>query len=231
MKHQYYLPNDDLGRVNWLNNFALKLADYAAILGLTPLQMAAVGADAAAFAFVVALLTPFREFVKQLTGYKDALIGGSAAPIGDIPNVPVVEPHTTVLSGIFVRIADLVQTIKSNPAYDEETMGKNLGIVGSEIEIDYATLKPEPKLTIKNEHAYSTWKHNHTEATDVYADYDDGIGFHLVGRMVKSHYLDPHLPAVNQSKIYKFKFHYVLNGEPIGQESEIVTITVTGPKE
>jgi hypothetical protein len=230
MKHQYYLPHGDLDRLEWMNNFAQKLPGYATLLGLTPGQISALLADADMLAIVILLLAPFRDFVQNLTGYKKALMNGSAAPIGDIPAVPVINPHTAVAAGVFVRVAALVRIIKASPNYNDDTIGKDLGTVGSEVDINYGDLKPEPKLILKNEHAYVTWAHNHTEATDVYADYDDGVGMHFVARIVKSHYLDPHIPAANTSKVFKFKLHYVLDNEPIGEESEIVSITVTGPK-
>ncbi|MES2622697.1 MAG: hypothetical protein V4615_17745 [Bacteroidota bacterium] len=55
MEHQYYLPKTDTGQAIWLGTFAEALATYAAALGLSPAQLAAVEADADYFGEVTTL--------------------------------------------------------------------------------------------------------------------------------------------------------------------------------
>ncbi|MES2622698.1 MAG: hypothetical protein V4615_17750 [Bacteroidota bacterium] len=169
----------------------------------------------------------FKDYFQTLTTYKNELRDGSDAPIGGFPAPPAVAAIAPVLAGVFKRNTELVRTIKAHPAYTE-TMGQNLGIIGAEIDPDFGTIQPEPKTSLKNAHAYLRWSHEHTEAADVYADYGDGAGFVLAGRISSTHYLDPHLPAAGVSKVYKYKLRYVVNDEQVGVESNPVSITVTG---
>jgi hypothetical protein len=228
MEHKYFLPKDDPGKAKWLNTFAKELLTYAPALGFDTSVTDAVSADAAFFSFVMGLLTPFSTYQEGLVGYKNALRDGSDASIGDLPAPPAIGAHTAVSAGIFKRATALVQIIKSNSAYNEGTMGKGLGIVGAEVVVDYGTLQPKLKAMLKNGHAFLSWQHEHTDAVDLYANYGDGEGFVLIGRLTRTHYLDGHLPAAGESKVYKYKIRYVLKDEPIGSESDIVAITVTG---
>ena len=227
MKHQYYLPDDDAGKVLWINAFAEKVDVYAATLGIAAGTVTAVQNDAEYFSNVVTTLSGFRDYFQAITAYKNALRDGSPTPIGGFPVPPVAPTATAVTAGIFKRMADLVQTIKSNPAYNQ-TIGEAMGIIGAEINPDFDTIQPQPKVSLKNGKAYVKWKREHTDAVDVYADHGDAAGFTLVARILKTSYLDPQLPAAGQTKIYKYKLRYVVNDAQVGVESDPVSITVTG---
>jgi hypothetical protein len=228
MEHQRYLPLDDLGKVKWLLSFAKVLPDYAGVLGLSDSVLDWVAADAAYFKFVMDLILPFDTYRAALTGYKNGLRDGTHTDIGDLPAPPVIGPHTIVAAGIFKRIGMLVQTIKAKPGYNDETIGKALGIIGAEVVVDFDHIKLKLKAVLKNEHAFLTWLHEHTQGADIWADYADGKGFVYVCRIFKTHFLDGHLPPPGESKIYRYKIRYVLNDELIGTESDIISITVTG---
>ncbi len=228
MEHQYYLPKTDTGKVIWLANFATVLGSYAAALNLAAGVVTAVQDDSAYFGFVFTLIQPFDEYSKTLTAYKNALRDGSPSPIGVVPVPPVIAgAPTLVLAGIFQRNADLVQSIKKNPAYTT-VMGQNLGIIGAEINPDFATIQPQPKISLKNGHGYLTWKHEHTDAADIQVDHGDGAGFKDAGRILLAHYLDPTLPAAGTSKVFKYKIRYVVSDEEVGVWSTPIEITVTG---
>ncbi len=227
MKHEYYLPKDDSGKALWLHNFWLKLVTYAAALGITPAQLASVQADSDYFSEVVLALTTFVEYFKTLTTYKNTLRDGSEVPIGGFPTPPALPTNPAVAAGVFDRTTELVRNLKSNPALTQ-AMAEDLGIIGAEIDPDFDTIKPEPKVVLKNSHAYVKWPRKHTDAADVYADHGDGAGFTLQGRIMKAHYLDPTMPPAGQSKVYWYKIRYVVNDEVVGEESDPVSETVTG---
>ncbi len=227
MKHQYYLPKDDLGKAEWITTFASALATYAVALSVSPAAVASIAADADFFAKVILALPQFKDYVQTLTAYKNALRDGSPVDIGNFPTPPSTPAMPAVAAGIFNRVTLLVQNIKSNPAYTE-AIGKALGIIGAEIPNDTSGIKPQPKVSLKNGHAYVQWHHEHTDAADLFADYGDGAGFIMVGRILTAHYLDPHTPAAGVSKVYQFKLRYVVGDEEVGVISDAVSVTVTG---
>jgi hypothetical protein len=227
MEHEYYLPKDDPGKVLWLQNFGLKLPTYATTLGISSGILTSVSNDATYYGLVIGLLGPFKEYGKAIIAYKDALRDGSPTAIGDFPSPPAIPAFTAVPAGVFIRLRDLVKTIKAHPNYTS-TIGTDLGIIGTEINPDFATIKPHPKVSLKNSHAYLQWAHEHTDAADIKADYGDGAGFVTVGRILKAHSLDPHLPAAGTGKVYKYIIRYVVSDEEVGFWSDEISITVTG---
>jgi hypothetical protein len=227
MEHNYYLPPTDLGKVSWLGEFSFKLPSYATILGIPTGTVTSVQDDNDYFAQVTGVVVGVKDYLKTVVAYRDALRDGSAVSIGTLPLFPTLTPSTAVTAGIFDRITLLVKNIKSNPNYTT-AIGQDLGIIGTEIDPSFGTIKPALQVRLKDLHAYLSWKHEHTKATDIQADYGDGAGFVSVGRILSTHYLDAHLPAAGQTKIFKFKIRYVVDDEQVGVWSDEVSITVTG---
>ena len=228
MQHQNYLPDSDSGKVLWFQNFRIALAANATTLGITTAQVDSVNADFLFFAYLVAQIVTVKEYVKTFASYKDAIRDGSTAPGGDIPAPPnFTGAPTPVEPGVFGRVAVLVKSIKNNANYNE-TIGNALGIIGTAINTDTATIKPVLKATIKNSHAYISWTHQHTKAAELKVDLGDSAGYVLVGRINTVHYLDPHLPPMGQSKVYKYILQYVVDEQLVGFPSDPISITVTG---
>jgi hypothetical protein len=48
-----FIPQDDQGKADFLDNLALKIGGYAATLGLTPAEVASVTQDAAMFNYMM----------------------------------------------------------------------------------------------------------------------------------------------------------------------------------
>ncbi len=227
MKHNYYLPHNDAGKILWFENFFGKLAGYATLLGITAAQMAALENDKKMFTTVVSTLQQIKDFLKSLATFKIEISNGKATGDKNMPLPAAIVPPVAVVEGIFNRVGELVAAIKLNPAYTD-TIGNDLGIIGTEINPDFATAKPLPKLSIRNSLAYVKWKKEHTDAADVYADYDDGGGFKFIARITVNHFADPHLPAAGITKIFKYKLRYVVDDHQVGFWSDDEEITVTG---
>ena len=227
MKHQFYLPSSDKDRAVWLQNFSTKLAVYAVLLSIAPGTLTSVHNDSEFYSQLVLFIKQIKDYLKNLISFKKVLSTGVSAGVIDVAAAPVIGMHTAVEAGIFNRIGDLVVIIKRNPNYTE-AIGNDLGIIGTEINIDFSTAKPDVTLTLKNAHVYSKWGKEHADSVDIKADYDDGAGFVTVGRISPNHFLDPHLPPAGQTKIYKYTFRFVVEDEEVGLWSDPLEITVTG---
>lgn len=227
MKHNFYLPTNDTGKVIWFENFYTKLLVYAAILGITPAQLADLEKDKKMFAAVVVALQTIKDYLKSLATFKREIANGTAAGAKDMPVPTMDTPPTAVTEGIFNRVTSLIKVIKVNANYTE-TIGNDLGIIGTEINHDFDNAKPAPKLSLRNSSVYVKWKKEQTDAVDIDADYGDGSGFAHIARVTTNHFVDPHLPATGESKIYRYKLRFVVDDEQVGLWSDDEEITVTG---
>ncbi len=227
MEHGRYMPKDDAGKNQWLKNFSSKLGGYAADLELDSAEVIYMEKASAFFNYILLYALFLDNYKSGVTKYKNLLRDESQKPIGDVPLfLPPTAPEA-VAPGIFERVSRLVATIKSRSKYSE-TIGKNLGIIGTEVTVDFSTVKPLLHTELRNGHVYLSWLKDHAHAVDIKADYGDGNGFINLGRITRHHFTDSHLPASGTSQIYKYMIRYVFHDEEVGEWSNEVSITVTG---
>ena len=223
-----YLPWDDQGKADWLDNFNTKLPTYAGALVITPAELASVAADDAMFNYLVDMQEAFKTFKQDLSNYKNLLRDGGTGPTGPLPVAPVLPAPAPVQKGIFRRIRELVGRIKSTPGYTE-AIGEDLGIVGDEQTVDLPTLKPVLKHRLESEgRPLIIWKKGPADGIDLLVDRGTGAGFVFLARDTEPDYLDTfELPAGTPTAVWTYKAIYFLNDGRVGQFSDPIEVTVT----
>ena len=146
MAKDHYLPRTDEGKLIWINNFSAKVGNYANTVGLTAADVTSAKNDAAMFAYLVNAAEVFTTAKEQRVNFKNLIKDGPLGkPLGLVPDTPVLGTKPAdVAPGIFPRLAQLVQRIKNSAAYTE-AIGKDLGIIGAKLVVDFEALKPKLK--------------------------------------------------------------------------------------
>lgn len=226
-KKIFYLPRGDREKLTWFKNFSQKFTGYAASLGFTPAEAVAVADDLNMFEYTFMQLANAKARLKGLTAYKDALIDSIGGPIS-YPTAPVIPaPPANVPRGIFRRVRKTVQRIKGHPNYNT-AMGKDLGIIGAEIVVDYNALKPKLKTKLNGTYPVIIWKKGVADSINIYVDRRDGKGFVFLANDVIPDYIDTHpLPAGVDSDVWDYKARYRVGDNETGQFSDEVSVTVT----
>lgn len=222
---QPYLPKTDLGKVSWLENFALKLPDHATALGIAAGTVTQTDNDAQNFSAIVLYQGNLKEYALQVTSFKNVLRDGG--PLSTLTAPPTFTAPATLVSGIFERVGKLVQNIKSNPNYTN-TIGEDLGIIGSEIVPDYNSLKPQLKFELQTGSPNLIWTKGIADAIKFKVDRGTGT-FEFLAIDTTPDYLDKHaLPALGQTALWKYVAVYLHNDEEVGSWSDVLAVTVTG---
>jgi hypothetical protein len=223
-----YIPWGDQPKANWLDNLAVKLPTYEAVLGLTPADTASVAADAAMFNYIVDMQEAYKTFKQDVSYYKDFLRDGGPGAFGPLPVAPVLPiPPAPVQKGIFDRIRNMVGRIKRHSAYNQ-SMGEDMGIVGDEQTIDIPNLKPVLKSRLDAERPLIIWNKGAADRINIYVDRKDGAGFVFLATDSYPDYLDTFtLPAGQNSAVWDYKARYLIGDEPVGLFSDIISVTVT----
>jgi hypothetical protein len=227
VKKKPYLPKDDAGKVVWLNNFREKLPLYAAALGITPIQLAQLDTDADAFSNIFLFQNGLKDTMEAYTGFKNLLRNGTGTlpAVPPIPSAPMLPPNAQ--SNVFGSVAQLVQNIKSNPAYDPNTMGDDLRIIGDEQTIDPNSWKPIIKAENIAGSPNIKWTKGDADALKIKVN--RGTGYELLAIDTKPDYLDKHtLPPFGQSALWKYSAIYILDDEEVGQWSDELEVAVKG---
>ena len=228
MVSSYYVPTNDQGKAVFLDNLALKIDGYSALLGLTPADVDLVQAGAAMFRYILDMQEAYKTFKQDLTNYKNMFRDGGPGPLGPVPVSPVMPaPPPLVGKNLFNETRKLVLRIKAAPGYNK-AIGEDLGIVGDEQESDALSLKPLLKSRLDAGRPLIIWTKGSTEGIDIYVDRQDGAGFVFLATDTKPDYLDTvDHPEGVESAVFEYKAIYRIDDEQVGQFSDPIRVTVT----
>jgi hypothetical protein len=226
MAKSYFLPADEPGKLQWINNFAAKLPTYGVTVGVSPAEMGQTTSDAVYFGFVMDAQNQHAKTTRDWTAYKNALRNGTT--VGAMPTTPALgAPPPPVPAGIFTRASALAARIKKHPGYTE-AMGQDLGIIGAEQTVDPTAMKPVLNLTLHAGHPNVGWTKSGMDGLEIWVDRGTGTFAFLTIDTVPDYLDTAALPAAGTSAVWRYKAIYRLNDEQVGQWSDIATIGVMG---
>ena len=182
------IADSDLAFVAQLNNMKAKIGGYATTLGLSPVQVAAIVADADYMSFMVLGLINAKEYTKAWTSRKDETRYGTGLSLGAYPvPVDITTPPPVVPPGVEKRYSNLIASIKANAAYTN-AMGEDLGIIaadsGSEI------TAPELKLKRDGANVVVGFKRGGKDGVRIYSKRGSEAAFAFLAHDSSSPYVD-----------------------------------------
>jgi len=223
------MPRTDAEKCDWYENFGLKLPTYATALDITPAELASVAADRAAWDYICKTSNLWDNFSKDWNAYKAAARQGNASGVsGAVPVPPTVgTPPPVVAPDIFGRTSQFVVRLKKHRNCTE-AIGEDLDIIGAEQVIDLNAMKPVLKLGLQAGHPNVGWKKQEMDGLEIHVDRGTGT-FALLAFDTEPDYLDTApLPAAGASAVWKYKAIYRLHDQPVGQWSDVASISVMG---
>ncbi len=227
MSEAKYLPTTDAAKAIWLNNFTIKATMYANTLGVSATELNTLQKDNAAYQYVIDILNQYRHAVLNLTGYKNMMKHSAGQPIGPIPVIPSFPaPPPSVPEGIFDRVTKLATRMKMSLNYNT-AIGTDLGIVSTSTDLDTDTMMPNLHITLNVGRPHIKWTKGQADATDLYVDRNDGLGFVLLGRFTRSEYLDTAtLPDDKRFEEWNYKAIFVVADKLVGLYSLVTSVDV-----
>ncbi len=221
-----YLPADDAGKADLIDQFAAKLPKYSAALEISALDLTSLQADAAAFRYALKAQQQMQANAQQWTAYKNLLRDGGSSAMAAMPAAPALPAPVpaAVAPGVIARFTALVARVKNHRNYTD-AIGQDLGVIGAEQVIDTAAWKPLLASQIQAGHPVVQWKKGGADALEVWVDRGDGFIFLAIDTHPPYPDTAP-LPAAGA--VWKYKAIYRLHDEQVGQWSDILSITVGG---
>ena len=229
MEREYYLPDGDNERELWLTNFYTGVAALALITAwdISTGQLTSLENDKNAFRYSLVFLAAAVSFKTTSTASKDALNHGvsTSTPQAFPVFTPPAGAPTPVPPGIFDRINLFVGQLKKNNLYTE-AIGIALGIVGAEIVVNFATLKPTLKLDTSGGWIYVHYVRGHAEGILLYSKRGTETAFTLLAMVTKTSYVDarPNL-VVGQAEERQYQAFYMVGDVAVGLISLVASIT------
>jgi hypothetical protein len=122
-------PTTEAGLNLLLQTLKTKLPGYAATLGLTADEVAAVIADADNFEYLITIAPQVDDAKQAFFEFKDNVINGAPSTVQATPPVlPVIAMPTHPFPGIKKRTQNVIQRAKKAPGYTD-TIGEDLGFI------------------------------------------------------------------------------------------------------
>ncbi len=233
MLHQSYYPTRSADQLVWLENFRNKLPTYAATLGLDAARVTATVADAHWLGYVLGTFIPaVRAFSAACTqAGNQAQYGTGGTLVLPVFTPPPLEDATPRPEGALERIFDLVGEINENNACTP-AMCADLRIVGPEAgPPDWATFRPAMKVAVTAAGVFLGWGwqgfSRFLDQLEIQVDRADGKGWQILTFDTTPDYTDtaPKPAALTQ---WKYRAIFRVDDAPIGQWSEVYTVTVGG---
>jgi hypothetical protein len=223
-----YLPVSDADRVVWLNNFSIRLGQYAPSLGLATVDVTSIQHDAAMFAYVVQLHDGAHQYWTAVSGVKKQLRTSpqqTVAPV--LPAMPNAGTAPSIVnSGVFNRIVLLVARIKQNSVYTL-AMGQDLNIIPPVSTVNPNDLVPNLSIRLDAGHPLLKWKKGDADGLQLYVDRRDANGFVALAKVFRNTYLDTMaLPQNVFTATWDYKGRYLIGDDEVGQFSPVISINV-----
>jgi len=233
MKRQNYFPTRRADQGVWLENFRLKLAIAAGLLGLPAGRVTDTIADARWLVYLIlSWVEAVRTHGKASTSTLEQAMSGEGAlelPLFTAPPLPagvVARP-----AGSLRRIFDLVAEIKENNACTDP-MCLDLGILGStEATPDFVTLRPEITAIVTAVGAQIGWGWQgyikFLDQCEIHVDRADGKGWVILTFDTTPGYLDS-TPFPTALTHWKYRAIYRLDDSRVGLWSAEISVKVGG---
>ncbi len=228
MKKKYYLPDADYEREIWMNTFYTGVAGLPAAWDIDATQITSLLNDRNAFRYSLVFQEAVNVFCQTCTASKQLLKSGPKSLIPQAFPVfvpPAGMPLIAVTSGIFNRVTQLVGQLKKNDLYNE-AVGKILGVIGSEIVVDYSTLRPALTLSFEGGHIHLKYLRGKTDGIMLYCMRGTETTFTLLTTITKTIFNDtrPNL-EVGQAETRQYRAFFMVSDVAVGVESLVVSIS------
>ena len=106
-------------------------------------------------------------------------------------------------------------------------MGNDLGIIAPVQTFDPTSLQPDLKVNLDAGRPHIKCVKGYADAIDLYVDRKDGVGFVLIGRLLKTDYIDTtNLPTNTLLAEWDYKAMYVIGNSNVGLMSSIASVVV-----
>ncbi len=220
-----FVKRDDEGFATQLQNFSIKLPNYAALLSLTMTETNAVQQDAQIMGGVVVVIEQAKTYSQSWVAYKDLVRRGGAGSLGAFPvAVTIPVPPPTLLPGVEDRFRLMAKRIKGSINYTK-AIGEDLGIevVQSTTEATTTVLKAK----LDGGHPVISFTKSKADGIRLYSKQGSETAFSFLAIDTRSPYVDnrPNLvPGTPEIREY-YAFLYD-DDAVIGVQSDTISITV-----
>lgn len=229
MADQTNLPQDDAGRLAFLQHFAATLPRYAERLDISLAELAQANSAATWFKFALEFENAAKAYAQAAEAFKNAVqegqqFGALSLPSLNLPTPPSGEPFADAIG----FITHLAVRIRLHPHHNE-AMVEALNLPPVDVEsLDIDTIQPKLTLEILGGHPNIHWKKNGMDALEIEVDRDEGAFNPLAIEPIPDFLDIAPLPASGTSALWRYRAIYRCQDQRVGYWSQVLEVEVKG---
>jgi hypothetical protein len=212
--------NDAFGKQ--LDEHADALGTHGAALGFSGPEITVAVNDAKYFRYELTQQAKALSFSQGYTRHLGYLRTSKDVATEPVFTIPATIP-TSVLVGIETRFRERAKKAKASTAYNND-IGEQLRIVAPDATAELGI--PEFEVVFAANHPVLKWPKKISDGIEVWKD--KGQGWYHAGNDTKSPWPDKEdLPPAGQSAIWKYRIIFIVDDEPVGEYSAVITVLVS----
>ena len=224
-----WFPTTLVDRAAWIDNFAKQFAIIAPSLGFSAADVTSMTQDAEDFRALASATTAAEAFMAAIRGFRVSVSEekvGSPQPV--FPTLMLTPPPNGVPAGIFQRLDERVQRIRTAAAYTDE-IGALLGIIpaGSRSIVE-SELVPQIKAsTMPGNIVEIRFARGDTDGLFVQIKLDKDGDWSTVGRFMRSPAVIEVPDGTGAPRSVQIRARYLIGNDPVGQNSNLINVVTT----
>jgi hypothetical protein len=224
-----WFPTTLIDRAAWIDNFARQFAAVALSLGFSAADIASMTQDAEDFRALARATTAAEAFMAALRGFRLSLSEekvGSPQPL--FPTLTITPPPNGVPAGIFQRLDERVQRIRTAAAYTDE-IGALLNILPSKSQsIAESELVPQLKVTsMPGNIVEIRFTRGDADGLSVQMRLDKENDWTSVGWFIRSPAVIEVPDGTGAPRSVEIRARYLIGNDPVGLNSNVVSVVTT----
>ena len=212
-------------------NWKLEFPPLAPGLSFTAGELTGVMADTDWAIYVCTMAADSQSFAEAWVDFRDIILeSDSSDPPGPLPNstVPDLPAAPKPPRGIIHRFQGYIQRVKTAPGYNA-TIGAQLRILPTvPAPVDLATVKPDLRgEALAMFQARLRWTRRDFGGIELQSQRDGDADWVSLGVKTATTVLDARPPvAAGKPEVRRYRAIYLLDDSPVGQWSDVVSVTV-----
>jgi|GEM_PF-4554683 hypothetical protein len=215
-------------RLEWLFNFYSKLTELKELLVISDEELNSIRNDLKMYQFTLKRIEFAKKQYRRNTLVRDYYAYGEKIEMQEtLKDFDEIEVPSKVDPGIFKRIADFVEVLKTKPQFCRQ-IDQSLALYRFKVLFDIsATLEPQLQVLLDYGRPLIRLLNRKADSMDLFVDRKDGRGFVFLANYTLTDFIDTYpIPSNHSEVIWQYKAIFKIGDDQVGNFSDPVSICV-----
>jgi len=215
-------------RLEWLINFYNKLTELKEFLVISDEELNSIRNDLKMYQFSLKRIEFSKKQFRRNNLVKDFYAYGEKVEVQEaLTDFDEMEIPHNVEPGIFGRISDYIEYLKSTPQFCRQ-IDQSLALFRFKVLFDISvTLEPQLQIFLDGGRPLIRLMNRKADSLDLYVDRKDGRGFVFLANYTLKDFIDTHpIPPSSSMVVWQYIAIFKIGEDQVGNFSDPISINV-----